>query len=190
MFVLLYFSDSYLCKRWTRLPAEFQSIRKLNEYDIAKEPIQLTRVTKLPAIAFMSIENIFANKQDIVSYKHEFLTYYWKMRALSRINFMVISYLWHDNPRNRSHSDWVCRIVCLFRKQGKNIAFPNFKDAVSEKLSIAVCKVDPLVVFPQGNLRMLDTDDPCNNVSYLVFLHWNTQNFKCFRYSNLCTNMP
>jgi hypothetical protein len=44
------------------LPAEFQSIRKLNEYDIAKEPIQLTRVTKLPAIAFMSIENIFANK--------------------------------------------------------------------------------------------------------------------------------
>jgi hypothetical protein len=68
-------------------------MRKLNEYDIAKEPIQLTRVTKLPAIAFMSIENIFANKQDNVSHKQEFLTDCQKKRASARINLKVISYL-------------------------------------------------------------------------------------------------
>lgn len=40
------------------VPAGFQSMRKLNEYEIAKEPNQLARVTNPPAIAFMSIENI------------------------------------------------------------------------------------------------------------------------------------
>jgi hypothetical protein len=42
-------------------------MRKLNEYEIAKEPIQLARVTNPPAIAFMSIENICGNKsRDIL----------------------------------------------------------------------------------------------------------------------------
>jgi hypothetical protein len=171
-------------------------MRKLNEYDIAKEPIQLTRVTKLPAIAFMSIENIFANKQNIVSYKHDFLTECQKMRATSRMNFMVISsrmnfmvisYLRHDNPRNGSHSNWVCRIVCLFSKQGQNIAFPYFKDACQKNYPSEYVKIDPLVIFLEGNLRTVGTDDPCNNAS---FWHWTTQNCKCFRCSYLCTNMP
>ena len=74
--ILLSFQLAYLCKGWTYLPAEFHSIRKLNEYDITNKPIQLTRVTKLPAIPFMSIENIFANKQwDVVSYERGFLDY-------------------------------------------------------------------------------------------------------------------
>jgi hypothetical protein len=43
-------------------------MRKLNEYEIAKEPIQLARVTNPPAIAFMSIENICDRKSgDIMS---------------------------------------------------------------------------------------------------------------------------
>jgi len=47
-------------------------MRKLNEYDIAKEPIQLARVTNPPAIAFMSIENICGSRSgDIMAVGQE-----------------------------------------------------------------------------------------------------------------------
>ena len=43
-------------------PAEFQAMRKLKPYETIQEPNQLTRVTRLPADAFMFIGNIYINK--------------------------------------------------------------------------------------------------------------------------------